>query len=142
MLSYAVTASLREGEQKDVRSLLRDRVFRPIGIGDREWSVGYGQTYRVEGLDLVANWGGGAFTPRAAARVGRLMLREGDWDGKRLLDAKVVRRCIWPADVPPPAPGRATEARGRGTGGGTIWTRRGRACRGTRSAGPGPGTRS
>jgi CubicO group peptidase (beta-lactamase class C family) len=100
MLSYAVTASLREGAQKDVRSLLRERIYRPIGIGDREWSIGYGQTYRVGGLDLVANWGGGAFTPRAAARIGRLMLREGDWDGKRLLDAKVVRRCIWPADVP------------------------------------------
>ena len=31
MLTYAVTASLKDAPQKDIRTLLRDRVMRPIG---------------------------------------------------------------------------------------------------------------
>ncbi|HEY7115363.1 MAG TPA: serine hydrolase [Tepidisphaeraceae bacterium] len=94
MLAYAVTAAIQGGEQKEIRTLLRDRVLRPIGVKDAEWSVGYGKPARVGDLNLYANWGGAAFTARATARVGRLMLREGDWDGKRLIDAKVVRQIL------------------------------------------------
>jgi hypothetical protein len=101
MLSYAVTAAIQKGDQKDLRSLLAERVYGPIGIGRKEWSVGYGQSYDVGGLKLVANWGGAAFTARAAARVGRLMLREGDWDGRRLLDPAIVRRCVDDPSAPP-----------------------------------------
>lgn len=97
MLSYAITAAIQPGEQKNVRSLLAHRVFERIGIAPAEWSAGYGKSYRVNGIDLVANWGGATITARAAARVGRLMLREGDWDGRRLLDASIVRACV---DVP------------------------------------------
>jgi len=32
--------------------------MRPIGVPDAEWSVGYGETSEVEGLPLVASWGG------------------------------------------------------------------------------------
>jgi CubicO group peptidase (beta-lactamase class C family) len=94
MLSYAITASYQGSQYPDVRTLLRRRVMRPIGISDREWSAGYGTTYEVDGLKLVANWGGAAFTPRAAARVGRLMLRKGDWDGQRILDAPTIDRVL------------------------------------------------
>jgi CubicO group peptidase (beta-lactamase class C family) len=65
--------------------------MRPIGISDEEWSAGYGETFSVDGLPLVASWGGGGFTARAAARLGRLMLREGDWDGQRVLSVEAVR---------------------------------------------------
>src|SRR3954454_24011857 len=44
--------------------------------------------------------GGGAYTPRALARVGRLMLREGDWDGARLIDAEAVRQVTRDAGTP------------------------------------------
>ena len=94
MLSYAITASLRGTAHEDVRTLLRERVMRPIGVGDKEWSAGYGATYDVDGMKMVANWGGAAFTPRAAARVGRLMMRKGDWDGKRVLDAETIERVL------------------------------------------------
>jgi CubicO group peptidase (beta-lactamase class C family) len=94
MLAYAVTAAIQPGEQKDIRTLLRDRIYRPVGIGDNEWSVGYGKTYGAENLPLVATWGGGAFTARATARIGRLMLHEGDWGARRLLDPAIVRACI------------------------------------------------
>jgi len=102
MLSYAITAAIQPGAQKDVRSLLWERIFKPIGIGEKEWSVGYGKSYRVDGLDLVANWGGAAFVPRAAARIGRLMLHEGDWDGRRIIDAALLRATV----NPPGTPGR------------------------------------
>src|SRR5262249_24357117 len=92
MLGYAVTAALKGGPQKDIRTLLRDRVMRPIGVADGEWSVGYGKTFPVDGLPLVAGWGGASYTARALARVGRLLLREGDWDGQRLLGKEAVRR--------------------------------------------------
>ena len=94
MLAYAITAAIHDGPQKDLRALLRERILRPIGVKDSEWSVGYGQTYHVGDLDLVADWGGAAFTPRATARVGRLMLRQGDWNGKRLIDPKVIEQIL------------------------------------------------
>jgi CubicO group peptidase (beta-lactamase class C family) len=92
MLTYALTSVLTEGPQKDLRTLLRDRIMRPIGVPDPEWSVGYGTTVTLDGLPLVAAWGGGNFTLRATARVARLMLREGDWQGTRLLSADAVRQ--------------------------------------------------
>jgi CubicO group peptidase (beta-lactamase class C family) len=100
MLGYAVTAALRDAPQKDLRTLLRDRVMRPIGVGDAEWSVGYSQTVMVDGLPLVAAWGGGAFTARATARVGRLMLREGNWEGRQLLAPEAVRAVTRDAGTP------------------------------------------
>src|SRR5712672_2193362 len=36
MLAYTVTAAIQGGEQKDLRSLLRDRVLRSIGVKDAE----------------------------------------------------------------------------------------------------------
>jgi CubicO group peptidase (beta-lactamase class C family) len=100
MLTYAVTASLKDAPQKDIRTLLRDRVMRPIGVPDAEWSVGYGKTVTVDGLPLVGSWGGGGYTARAVARVGRLMLREGDWEGKRILSGDAVRRISADAGTP------------------------------------------
>jgi CubicO group peptidase (beta-lactamase class C family) len=90
MLTYCTTAAIKDGPDKDVRTLLRERVMRPIGVADNEWSVGYGQTVDVDGLPMVGSWGGGNYTARAAARVGRLMLRGGDWEGKTVLSKEAV----------------------------------------------------
>ncbi|HEU0039421.1 MAG TPA: serine hydrolase domain-containing protein, partial [Verrucomicrobiae bacterium] len=92
MMTYCVTAAIRGGEHKDIRTLLRERVMRPIGVPDAEWSVGYGKTVMVDGLPLVATWGGGAYTPRATARIGRLVLHEGNWEGRQLLSTNAVRQ--------------------------------------------------
>ena len=100
MLAYATTAALKGAPEKDLRTLLRDRVMRPIGVPDAEWSVGYGQTVTVDGLPVVAAWGGGGFTARATARVARLMLREGDWDGRRLIKREAVRAVTTDAGTP------------------------------------------
>jgi hypothetical protein len=50
MLGYAVTAALKETQQKDISSLLRDRMLRPISVADQEWSVAYGKTFAVDGI--------------------------------------------------------------------------------------------
>ncbi|NLD74907.1 MAG: beta-lactamase family protein, partial [Chloroflexi bacterium] len=84
MLAYAVTAALQGTAHEDIRTLLRERVMRPIGVADDEWSVGYGKTFDVDGLPLVANWGGGAYTARAAAAVGLLMMAGGRWQGRQV----------------------------------------------------------
>jgi CubicO group peptidase (beta-lactamase class C family) len=100
MLTYAVTASLREAPQKDIRALLRDRLMRPIGVPDGEWSVGYGKTFEVDDLPMVASWGGGGYTARALARIGRLLLWRGEWDGKRILSQAAVRQVTTSAGLP------------------------------------------
>jgi CubicO group peptidase (beta-lactamase class C family) len=100
MLGYAVTAALKDAPQKDIRTLLRDRVMRPIGVADGEWSIGYGKTFHVDGLPLVAGWGGGSYTARALARIGRLLLHEGNWDGKQIFSKESVRQVIGDAGLP------------------------------------------
>ena len=82
MLAYAVTAAYRGAPGTDHRTLLTKRVMDPIGVPPAEWSIGYGQTYRVGGLDLVASWGGGSYTARAVARIGEAF-------GMRVLKAAV-----------------------------------------------------
>ena len=100
MLTYCVTAAIGHGPHRDIRTLLAERVMRPIGVSDDDWSVGYDQTFTVDGLPLVGSWGGGAFTARAVARIGRLLLREGDWDGRRILSRDAVRAITSDAGLP------------------------------------------
>jgi len=102
MLAYAVTASLKGAPQSDILSLLRERIMRPIGVPDEEWSIGYGVGYEVDGLKLYANWGGGSYTARAVARVGRLMLRKGNWEGEQLVAPEWVQKVTTYADTPLP----------------------------------------
>jgi CubicO group peptidase (beta-lactamase class C family) len=98
MLSYVVT--IRQG---NLRTLLRDRIMRPIGVPDGEWSIGYGETVSVSNLPLVASWGGGSYSPRASACVARLMLRAGDWNGSRLISSSAVSQVT--VDVGTPSSG-------------------------------------
>ncbi|MFC1713577.1 serine hydrolase [Candidatus Poribacteria bacterium] len=102
LLAYAVTASLKGAPQSDILSLLQERIMEPIGVSDAEWSIGYGKGYGVDGLKLYANWGGGSYTARAVARVGRLMLREGNWEGEQLISPEWARRAVEYAGTPLP----------------------------------------
>jgi len=98
MLAYAVTASIKQ----DIRSLLRDRIMRPIGVSDSEWSVSYGKIYELAGLKLCANWGGGNYTARAVASVGRLMLKKGNWEGRQLIAPEWIEKTVAYAGTPLP----------------------------------------
>ncbi len=100
LLTYAVTAAIKDSSQRDVRTLLRERVMRPIGVPENQWSCGYGKTFDVDGLPLICSWGGGNFSARASANIGRLLLREGDWDGRRILSREAVRQTTGSAGLP------------------------------------------
>ena len=102
LLSWAITASLKSSSYSDVRTLLRERVMQPIGVPDGEWEIGYGKTFDVDGLHLVAVWGGGGYTARAVARVGRLMLHRGRWQDVQLFDPAWVGRMVSDAGTPEP----------------------------------------
>jgi hypothetical protein len=99
-LSYAVTAALKGG---DIRTLLKDRLLEPLGVPERDWEIGYGRAYEVDGLKLYANWGGANFTARAAARVGELMMLQGQWKGRELIRRDVVKQVLSDQGMPRPA---------------------------------------
>ncbi|VAW23208.1 Beta-lactamase class C-like and penicillin binding proteins (PBPs) superfamily [hydrothermal vent metagenome] len=94
MLTYAVTASLGDSPYKDIRTYLKERIFNPIGIGEKEYVIGYNKTFELDGLNLVPSWGGGLFTANGIARIGRLMLNKGNWQGKQLIDSAIVEEVI------------------------------------------------
>jgi CubicO group peptidase (beta-lactamase class C family) len=108
MLGYCVTAAMQGTSQPDLWSVLRDCVFRPIGVDDAEWSIGYGTAYPTDGLQLYATWGGGEFTTDAVARVGRLLLHGGDWNGRPVIDPASVRQAL--DAVPVPLPDRVADS--------------------------------
>jgi hypothetical protein len=116
MLAYAITASLQNTPYGDIRTLLRQRIMQPIGVDDAAWSIGYGETHEVDGLPLVANWGGGSFTPRAVARVARLMLRQGEWAGRHLINPARAREVLAYAGTPLPDRDRDGAAPASGLG--------------------------
>jgi len=100
MLSYCITASLRGAECEDLRSLIERRILDPIGVPNNQWSVGYGQDTKLEGMSLVADWGGGAFSPNATALIGRLLLHKGRWHDRQLISTAVVDRAIRHVGMP------------------------------------------
>jgi len=63
--------------------------------------MSYGRSFELDGLTLYANWGGGGYSPNAVARIGRLMLRRGEWDGQQLVSPETVDMVTADAGVPP-----------------------------------------
>lgn len=104
VLSYVLAARLREAGDAGLRRFLRRRVYRPIGIRDGEWSMGYGTPFEIDGLRVWATWGGGSIVPRAMARLGRLLLGRGDWAGERLLDWEAMESVVRYGGTPTPNP--------------------------------------
>ncbi len=100
MLAYAVTASLRDAPQSDIKTLLHQRIMRPIGIEDEEWKIA--KPSRLDGLTLYPIWGGAEFTARATARLGRLMLRKSNWEGPHLIPKIWVERAVIYSGTPLP----------------------------------------
>ena len=99
-LAYAVTAALRGAPESDVRQVLAKRVCGPLGIPETDWAISYGESYELDGLRVYANWGGASFTPRAAARIGQLMLQRGEWNGRQLLKREWVEKVTTYAGMP------------------------------------------
>lgn len=85
-LAYAISASLQGSDDTDIRHILDENVMRPAGIPPEDWDISYsGATYDVDGMELYAP--AGAYTARAIARVGQVLLHRGQWEGQQLLPA-------------------------------------------------------
>ena len=117
MLGYCVTRALQKGRDKDIRSLLKNRMMDPMGIPESEWTCGYGQTFVVDGLPLVGTWGGGGFSVRAAAAIIRLLMRKGAWGKDHLLKPTLVEDAFVNAGLLPNVHGHAWWVNSDGKGG-------------------------
>jgi CubicO group peptidase (beta-lactamase class C family) len=94
-LAYALGAALHQSDRPtDIRSFLRDRIMRPIGVPTEAWSLSYGESYEVDGMVLRAIGSGASLTPRAVARVAELYLRGGEWDGRQVIRADLVNQAL------------------------------------------------
>jgi CubicO group peptidase (beta-lactamase class C family) len=92
VLGYAITASLKDAPYKDIRTLFRDRIMKPLGIPDSEWSLP--QAHNLDDMSVYPIWSGGRYTARAVARIGQLMLQKGQWDGRQLVDRTWVEKMV------------------------------------------------
>jgi len=101
-LAYAITASLRGGPQRDIYTLLKERVMDPIGVPAGHWSIGYDGPTELDGLEIYATWGGASYTARATASIGQLMLQRGEWDGRQLISRKWAETVVKYAGMPLP----------------------------------------
>ena len=81
---------------------MEQRICEPLGIPKSDWRISYDESYSLDGLRVYANWGGAAFTPRATARIGQLMLQKGSWEGRQLLQRGWVETAISNAGMPKP----------------------------------------
>ena len=94
LLNYAVTVSLKNSPYDNIKTYLQERIYDQIGIKENEYSVGYNKIFDTDGLQIVGGWGGGNFTANAVARIGRLMLNKGNWQGKQILDSAIVEKVV------------------------------------------------
>lgn len=100
-LAYTLAKALRGAPQPDVPSLLRARVFGPLGIPDDAWRISYGRRYEHDGLPLYVCGSGARMTPRAIARVAELIARRGRWNGETLIEPEAIERALGPSGSPP-----------------------------------------
>jgi CubicO group peptidase (beta-lactamase class C family) len=98
MLAELLTLRFRE----DLSAVLKRRIMDPIGAPPDEWAW-RANSYRaktIEGLPSREFASGLTITHRTLARIGYLYLREGVWDGRRILSREFIREATRPADLP------------------------------------------
>ena len=71
-------------ESDDVVAMAQDRLLDPLGMRDTVWGR--------DGAGNALTYSGAESTCLDLARVGHLMLQEGEWDGQQLLSPDLVRQ--------------------------------------------------
>lgn len=89
-LANALAHSLEEAPVSDVRKFLDAQVMSPLQIPAGAWRISYGTSYKDKGLRLYAIGSGSAYTPRAVARIGLLMMGRGEWNGQQIIQSNTV----------------------------------------------------
>ncbi|MFI5708181.1 serine hydrolase domain-containing protein [Kribbella sp. NPDC051620] len=80
--TYVLARMVERVTGRDLRELLDERLFRPMGIEGAEWDrVASGASFGFHGLHL---------TTEAVAAFGELLLRRGVWNGQQLVPADWV----------------------------------------------------
>jgi CubicO group peptidase (beta-lactamase class C family) len=98
MLAELLTLRFSE----DLAAVFKRRVMDPIGVPPGEWTWRE-NAYRartINGLKSREFASGLTITHRALARIGYLYLREGEWDGRRILSKEFIRTATRPTDLP------------------------------------------
>jgi CubicO group peptidase (beta-lactamase class C family) len=102
MLADLLTVKFGE----DLESVVRRKVIDPIGIAPSEWrwrENGY-RPKTINGLKTREFASGIKITHGALARIGYLYLRDGMWNGQRILSSDFIRNATRPTDLPAPFP--------------------------------------
>ncbi len=84
-------------------AVLKREIMDPIGAFDTWQWHGYRNSYveidgrRVQSVSGGAHWGGGLWISSLdQARVGLMMLRQGEWNGRQLLSKAWIRKSVTP----------------------------------------------
>ena len=100
LLSVVLAGALQNARDATLPAWLAGRVFEEIGVAASDWTIGYGRVFDFEGLDVSMTWGGAQVSPDALARLGTLLLRRGDWDGREVLSPAAVDTLVAYAGTP------------------------------------------
>jgi CubicO group peptidase (beta-lactamase class C family) len=102
VLAYALLLVFRRA----LPEVFAERILKPIGAGDEFSWHGYSTSWvtldgkRVQSVSGGSHWGGGVFASAAdQARIGRLMLQRGMWDGRRLLSKSWIEKSLAPCPL-------------------------------------------
>src|SRR5688572_12840169 len=82
--------------QRDLQELMFDRVFTPIGVtrDSLRWRNNSYRPHEIDGIPRREFGAGIHANVEALARIGLLYLREGEWNGKRILSRDFIRASI------------------------------------------------
>ncbi len=86
--------------RRDMRELLFERVFAPLGIlpSDLSWRANAYRPRQIEGIERREFGSGISANVDAMARIGLLYLRQGEWQGRQLIARDFVRMASQPVD--------------------------------------------
>jgi CubicO group peptidase (beta-lactamase class C family) len=80
--SYLLSSALQRTTGMTAAEFADQHLFGPLGITDYEW------TESPEGVNI--GWSDLALAPRDMAKIGYLMLRNGEWEGARIVSGEWV----------------------------------------------------
>ncbi len=79
-----LVAVVEAASDQDFQTFVRRELFEPIGITDPQWRWQRDGAGRTQGFAFLQ------MSPVAWARLGDLLLREGVWGGRRLIDSEYI----------------------------------------------------